>query len=116
MLSNLVPSLEKLPQSTVTRAEVDWLGLVRDVSECGITAVMQADEVAVVVMSADIYRKIYTLAEQVRAREKEELAQFSAEFNKRLASFQDEDFRNKVDEVFAAEGHIRSRPKAGPTY
>lgn len=116
MLADLIPRLEKLPQRNATQVKNKWADVVREVRKLGSVAVTQHDQVEMVVMDADTYRKISAFAEEARARSEAGLAELSAEFDRRLASFKTEGIRDRVESVMSARGHIKRRPKAGATY
>lgn len=44
------------------------------------------------------------------------LEEISRRFDERLAVLQQPDFREKLDAVFNARGHLKNRPKAGESF
>jgi prevent-host-death family protein len=116
MLANIIPSLEKLPQRNATQVKNKWADVVREVRKLGSVAITQHDRVEMVVMNAETYRKISALAEEARARSEADLAELSADFDRRLASFNTEGIRDRVESVMSARGRIKRRPKAGAIY
>ena len=112
----IVPSLEKLPQRNATQVKNKWADVVREVRKLGSVAVTQHNQVEMVVMNAETYQKISALAEEARARSEAKLAELSADFDRRLASFKTEGIRDRVESVMSARGRIKRPPKAGTTY
>src|SRR3546814_9935988 len=84
---NIIPSLEQLPQRNATQVKNKWADVVREVRKLGSVAVTQHNQVEMVVMDAETYQKISALAEEARARSEAGLAELSADFDRRLASF-----------------------------
>lgn len=116
MLADIIPRLEELPQRNATQVKNKWADVVREVRKRGSVAVTQHDQVEMVVMNAETYRKISALAEEVQARSEAGLAELSADFDRRLASFKTEGIRDRVESVMSARGRIKRRPKAGATF
>lgn len=112
----IIPSLEKLPQRNATQVKNKWADVVREVRKLGSVAVTQHNQVEMVVMNAETYQKISALAEEARARSEAGLAELSADFDRRLASFKTEGIRDRVESVMSARGRIKRPPKAGATY
>jgi prevent-host-death family protein len=112
----VVPSLEKLPQRNAAQVKNKWADVVRDVRKLGSVAVTQHNQIEMVVMSAETYQKIAALAEEARAHSEAGLAELSADFDRRLASFKTEGIRDRVENVKSARGHIKRPRKAGTTY
>lgn len=112
----IVPSLEKLPQRNATQVKNKWADVVREVRKLGSVAVTQHNQVEMVVMNAETYQKISALAEEARAHSEARLAELSADFDRRLASFKTEGIRDRVESVMSARGRIKRPPKAGTTY
>ena len=52
----------------------------------------------------------------MKVRERGVLDRLADDFEKRLASMQEPGFAKKVDAVFAGQGKLRSRPKAGAAF
>ena len=112
----VVPSLEKLPQRNATQVKNKWADVVREVRKLGSVAVTQHNQVEMVVMDAETYQKISALAEEARAHSEARLAELSADFDRRLASFKTEGIRDRVESVMSARGRIKRPPKAGTIY
>lgn len=112
----IIPSLEKLPQRNATQVKNKWADVVREVRKLGSVAVTQHNQVEMVVMNAETYQKISALAEEARTRSEARLAELSADFDRRLASFKTEGIRDRVESVMSARGRIKRPPKAGDTY
>jgi hypothetical protein len=51
-----------------------------------------------------------------KERDREMLAELSAEWDRRLASVKGAEFRKRVEEIMKANGRTKRRSKAGTTY
>jgi PHD/YefM family antitoxin component YafN of YafNO toxin-antitoxin module len=112
----VIPSLEKLPQRSAMQVKNKWADVVREVLRLGSVAVTQHNQIEMVVMNAETYQKISALAEEAQARSEASLAELSADFDRRLASFNTEGIRERVESVMSARGRIKRPAKAGDTY
>lgn len=115
-ITDIVPLLEQLPQRTAQQLMQEWTETVREVRELGTIAVTERGQVEMVMMDAETYWNISAFAAEVRPATEASLAELSADFDRRLASFKTEGIRNKVSDVLSQRGHIKHQPKAGPTY
>jgi hypothetical protein len=52
----------------------------------------------------------------VKKRDREILAELSAEWDRRLGAVKGPKFRERVEEIMKANGRAKRRGKAGPTY
>jgi len=52
-------------------------------------------------------------AAEAKSRQKDALVRLTARFDARLARLQAPDAAAKVDDLFAAKGRVRTKPKAG---
>lgn len=116
MPADIIPSLEKLPQESATQVKNKWAEVVRKVRKLGSVAVTQHNQVEMVVMDAETYRKISALAEKARARSEAQLAELSTDFDRRLASFKTDGIRDRVEGVMSARGRAKRPAKAGDAY
>ncbi len=116
MPADIIPSLQKLPQRSATQVKNKWAEVVREVRKLGSVAVTQHSQVEMVVMDAETYQKISALAEEARADSEAKLAELTADFDRRLASFKTEGIRDRVEDVMSARGRIKRPAKAGTTY
>ena len=116
MSADFMPPLEQLPQRTATQLKNEWAEIVREMGKFGSVAITDHGQIGMVLMDAEVYRKISTLVEQNVQYGDASLTTISATFDQRLASFKSEGIRDRVDGVMSARGRIRRRPKAGPAY
>jgi len=93
-----------------------WVDVVREVRKLGSVAITQHNQVEMVVMDAKTYQKLAAHTEEARARSEAGLAELSADFDRRLASFEADGIRDRVENVISARGRIKRRGKAGATY
>lgn len=116
MPADFMPPLEQLPQRTAAKLKNEWVEIVREMAKFGSVAITDHGQVGMVVMDAEVYRKMYALMEQSGRCSEAALAKISAMFDQRLASFESEGIRDRVDDIMSARGRTRHRPKAGPTF
>lgn len=116
MPADIIPGLKELPQRSATQVKNKWADVVREVRKRGGVAITQHNQVEMVVMDAETYRKISALAGEARARGEAGLAELSADFDRRLASFKTDGIRDRVENVMSARGRIKRPAKAGATY
>lgn len=111
-----LPPLEKLPRRTVSDLKDRWAELIRELRELRALAIAGESSHPVVLLDAATYEQLVRSARALDGRQRAALERLDAEFSRRLVLLQDVDFPKKVDAVFAAEGRLAHRPKAGPTF
>jgi prevent-host-death family protein len=111
-----LPELDQLHKETASAVKNRWRELVQAVHEKGSVAVTTHAKVELVLVDADTYRQISEGVAAMKVRERGVLDRLADDFEKRLASMQEPGFAKKVDAVFAGQGKLRSRPKAGAAF
>jgi prevent-host-death family protein len=111
-----LPTLDQLPRQTASHVKNKWRDVLREVHEVGSVAVTNHAAVDVVLVDAATYEQLAASAAALKARETALLGQLSDQFDQRLAMLQQPDAGDKVAAVFASQGKLKSRPKAGAAF
>src|SRR5471032_2783325 len=89
--------IEALPRRNATQVKNKWSDLVRQVRASGSVAVTNHDQIEMVVVEAGTYREMTALVEGAEARREATLAELTAEFDRRLATFAAPDAHARMD-------------------
>jgi hypothetical protein len=108
-----VIDVEALPKRESSQIKRNWGSVAREVREAGRVAVTTHKRVEMVIMSAGEYTNLMRRVSEAETRQQTVLDQLSARFDERLASLQAPDAAGKVDDLFAAKGRAKVKPKAG---
>lgn len=111
-----LPTLDQLPRQTASNVKNKWREVVRQVRETGSVAVTTHSAVDMVLVDAETYEQLTAHAAALKERERSVLDQLAADFDRRLATLQQPDARDKAAAVFGSAGRLASRPKAGSTF
>lgn len=109
----LEADVEALPRRESSQVKRNWGGVAREVRETGRVAVTTHKRIEMVILSTSEYSDLVRKATQAESCQKDALARLTARFDERLARLQAPDAADKVDDLFAAQGRARTRPKAG---
>lgn len=108
-----VIGVEALPQRESSQVKRSWGDVAREVRERGRVAVTTHKRIEMVIMSAGEYSDLMQKVAEVEGRQQVALDQLNARFDARLAKLQAPDAAAKVDDLFAARGRAKTKPKAG---
>jgi prevent-host-death family protein len=111
-----LPELDQLHKETASAVKNRWRELVAAVHEKGSVAVTTHAKVDLVLVDAEKYKQLSERFALLQSRERGVLDRLSADFEKRIAAMQEPGFAAKVGAVFARDGKLRSRPKAGAAF
>jgi hypothetical protein len=111
-----IRSLEAMPQKSATEVKNGWAKVVREVRSSGSVAVTQHDRVEMVVMDAETYREITSLAVDQAERRRAMLDELTQAFDQRLRSLDKRETPKRFAAVRAAKGRLKHPPKAGSTF
>ena len=108
-----VVSVEALPQRESSQIKRCWGDVAREVREEGRVAITTHKRVEMVILSAGEYSDLMQKVAEVETRQQIALEQLNARFDERLAKLQAPGAAAKVDDLFAARGRAKTKPKAG---
>jgi prevent-host-death family protein len=108
--------IEELPRRNATQVKNKWSALVREVRASGSVAVTHHGKVEMVVVEAANYRKMVALAEGIKVRDEEALAELTAEFDRHLVALKAPGARKQIEAAMASRGRVTRRPKAGTSF
>ncbi len=108
-----VINIEALPQRESSQIKRNWGSVAREVRETGRVAVTTHKRIEMVILSTAEYSSLMRRVAEAESRQQAVLDQLKLRFDERLASLQTPDAAGKVNELFAAKGRARVRPKAG---
>ena len=108
-----IVDVEALPQRESSQIKRNWGAVAREVREMGRIAVTTHKRIEMVIMSAGEYSDLMRKVTEVESRQQGVLDQLEARFDERLARLQAPDAAEKVNNLFAAKGRAKTKPKAG---
>ena len=111
-----LPDLKDLPSRPASQVKNRWGDVVRQVRESGSVAVTNHSSIEMVLIDTATYRQLVEDVQALRAKEQTVLAELDRAFQARLAALQAPAATARVDDLFAARGRLKQRPKAGSSF
>lgn len=108
--------IEDLPRRNATQVKNKWGDVIRELRTRGSVAITSHENVEVVMVTPETYRMMMSLVAAAEERRGATLAELAAEFDQHLAGLQKADARERIDAMMESRGHVKPRPKAGPSY
>lgn len=105
--------LEQLPRRRASDVQAGWPDFVRELADLHAMAIHDDSCGTIVALDAATYARIADSAAAVAVTGTAILDRLNAEFNARLSALQAPNLSAKIEAVFASEGKLRSKPKAG---